>query len=168
MSFRPCYSQSPLTNGFYYHPPLPPPSKSGLKLVCNVNIVYRYLKSLELSRLCPETSTKLYVHEFCFSILMYIQTRPICVHLYAEQTRELTWIQLGEEAHPPEAHQHTQQHPGPLLQQYVLHISTLNSTPVLSCNSMHYTSAHSTAPRSSPVTVCTTHQHTQQRPGPLL
>jgi hypothetical protein len=43
--FPPCYSQSP-----------PPLSKSGLKLVCN--------KVLELSRYCPETSTKFYVHEF--------------------------------------------------------------------------------------------------------
>ncbi len=41
MSFPPCYSQSPSTNGFY-HPPL---IKSGLKLVCNVNIVYGNLKS---------------------------------------------------------------------------------------------------------------------------
>ncbi len=36
-SFPPYYSQSP--------PPPPPLSKSGLKLVCNVNIVYGYLKS---------------------------------------------------------------------------------------------------------------------------
>jgi hypothetical protein len=37
----PCYSQSPLLTNL-----LPPPlSKSGLKLVCNVNIVYGNLKS---------------------------------------------------------------------------------------------------------------------------
>jgi len=42
----------------------PPPllSKSGLKLVCNVNIVFENLKSENSQeRLCPETSTKLYV-----------------------------------------------------------------------------------------------------------
>jgi hypothetical protein len=32
------------TNGFYSFPP-PPLSKNGLKLVCNVNIVYGNLKS---------------------------------------------------------------------------------------------------------------------------
>jgi hypothetical protein len=37
-----------------------------LKLVCNVNIVYGNLKYENSSRLCPETSTKLYVHEFGF------------------------------------------------------------------------------------------------------
>ncbi len=47
------------TNGFYS---LHPSSISGLKLVCNVNIVY----GTETSRLSPETSTKLYVHEFDF------------------------------------------------------------------------------------------------------
>jgi hypothetical protein len=46
-------------------PPPPHPSKSGLKLVCTVNIVYENLKS-ENSRLCPETSAKLYIHEFGF------------------------------------------------------------------------------------------------------
>jgi hypothetical protein len=45
--------------------PTPPPlGKSGLNLVCNVIIVYRNLKSVKLSRLCPETSTKLSIHEF--------------------------------------------------------------------------------------------------------
>ncbi len=48
-----------ISSGFYSLPPL---SKSGLKLVCNVNIVYRNFKS-ENSQ---ETSTKLYVHEFGF------------------------------------------------------------------------------------------------------
>ncbi len=43
-SFPPCYSQSPLLT--YLIPPPPPSlSKSGLKLVCNVNIVYGNLKS---------------------------------------------------------------------------------------------------------------------------
>jgi hypothetical protein len=38
--FPPCYSQSPLLKDF-----IPPWSKSGLKLVCNGNIVYGNLKS---------------------------------------------------------------------------------------------------------------------------
>jgi hypothetical protein len=44
------------------------PSSMGQKwfLVCNVHIVYGYLKSEKLSRLFPETSSKLYVHEFGF------------------------------------------------------------------------------------------------------
>jgi hypothetical protein len=37
-SFPPCYSQSP-------PPPPPPPGKSGLRLICNDNIVYGNLKS---------------------------------------------------------------------------------------------------------------------------
>jgi hypothetical protein len=49
MSFRPCYSQSPLL--------------TGLKLIFNANIVYGNLKS-ENSQSQQETSTKLYVHEF--------------------------------------------------------------------------------------------------------
>ena len=40
-SFPPCYSQSTLITD----PPPPLPSKNGLKLVCNVNIVYGNLKS---------------------------------------------------------------------------------------------------------------------------
>ena len=40
--FSPCYSQSPLLRIL---PPSPPLSKSGLKVVCNVNIVYGFLKS---------------------------------------------------------------------------------------------------------------------------
>ncbi len=40
-SFPPCYSQSPLVTDFIP----PPPSKSGLKLVCYVNVVYGNLKS---------------------------------------------------------------------------------------------------------------------------
>jgi hypothetical protein len=48
LGFLPCYSQS-LLHGFY---PPPPPSKSGLKLVCNVNIVYGNFKS-ENSQIMP-------------------------------------------------------------------------------------------------------------------
>ncbi len=47
-SFPPCYAQSTLlTGGAPPPPPIPPPppSKTSLKLVCNVNIVYRNLKS---------------------------------------------------------------------------------------------------------------------------
>ncbi len=60
-SFPPFYSQSPLlTDSNVPHPPL---SKRGLKkLVGNENIVYGNLR--ELSRLCPDSSTKMYVHEF--------------------------------------------------------------------------------------------------------
>jgi hypothetical protein len=50
--------QSHLTYGFYSPHPL---SKRGLKLVCNVNILYRNLK------ITPETSSKVFVHEFGFS-----------------------------------------------------------------------------------------------------
>ncbi len=43
-SFPPCYSQSPLLTNL--PPPHPPPlSRSGLKLVCNVDILYGKLKS---------------------------------------------------------------------------------------------------------------------------
>ncbi len=60
-SFPPCYSQSYLPTDF-----TPPAlSKGSLKLVCNVNIVYGNLKS-ENFQIIPETSTKLYVHEFGF------------------------------------------------------------------------------------------------------
>jgi hypothetical protein len=40
--FSPCYLQSPLLIDFT---PPPPPRKSGLKLVCSVNILYGNLKS---------------------------------------------------------------------------------------------------------------------------
>jgi hypothetical protein len=44
-----------------------------LKLVFNVNIVYGNLKSEDSQdRLCPETSTKLYVHEFSFWSFMCV------------------------------------------------------------------------------------------------
>ncbi len=35
---------------------------------CPFKNPYRNLKSGELSRLCPETSKKLYVHDFCFRL----------------------------------------------------------------------------------------------------
>jgi hypothetical protein len=46
-NFPPCYSQSPLLTDFSLLPlPLTTPlSKSGLKLVCNVNIVHGSLKA---------------------------------------------------------------------------------------------------------------------------
>ncbi len=48
-SFPPCYSQSPLLTDS--HPPL---SKSGLKLVCNVNIVYSTeISSLRTLKIIP-------------------------------------------------------------------------------------------------------------------
>ncbi len=49
-SFPPCYSLSPLITDFT----LPPLSKSGLKLVCNVNIVYGNFKSKD----CQDYSQK--------------------------------------------------------------------------------------------------------------
>jgi hypothetical protein len=42
-SFPHCYTQSPVLTDLTPHPPTP--SKSCLKLVCNVNIVYENLKS---------------------------------------------------------------------------------------------------------------------------
>ncbi len=98
--FPPCYSQSPLLTDFFLPPPPPPPSKSGLKLVCNVNTVCGNLKS-ENSRLCTETSTKLYVHEFGFRTypvqvivfytnLLYYRTNTvqsrICLFQYLSQS----------------------------------------------------------------------------------
>ncbi len=65
-SLPPCYSQSPLLTLLNPPPPPPhPPSKSGLKLVYILNITYiRKRQVWELSRLCPENSTKLSVHEY--------------------------------------------------------------------------------------------------------
>jgi hypothetical protein len=57
-SFPPCYSQSHLLTNFT-HPP-PHPIQSGLKLVCNINIVY------ETSSL--RTLKIMFVHEFGFGI----------------------------------------------------------------------------------------------------
>jgi hypothetical protein len=52
------------------------PLERGLKLVCNVNTVYG-----KFSRLCPETSTKLHVHEFglrcCDTIVLYLYVQYI-------------------------------------------------------------------------------------------
>jgi hypothetical protein len=42
-----------------------PAKNPRLKLICNVNIV------LHMERFCPETSTKLYVHEFGFWLLRW-------------------------------------------------------------------------------------------------
>jgi hypothetical protein len=56
---------------------LPPLIKSRLKLVCNVNIVYRNLKS-QLSRLCQEISTKLYTHLIPLQdIINRLRSRPL-------------------------------------------------------------------------------------------
>jgi hypothetical protein len=58
-SFPPCYSQSSLLTDFTPPPPPPPPQqrwKSGLKLVCIVNLKPVFL---ELSRLCPETERQM-------------------------------------------------------------------------------------------------------------
>jgi hypothetical protein len=65
-SFPPCDSQSPLLTDFTPPTPL---SKSGFKLVCNVNIDYgkSETSSLRTLKIMPrETSTKLYVIEFGF------------------------------------------------------------------------------------------------------
>jgi hypothetical protein len=63
-SFPLCYSQSPLLTDLTPPPPL---SESCMTLVYNVNIVYEPQVG-ELSRLCLEASTKLYVHEFGFRL----------------------------------------------------------------------------------------------------
>ncbi len=69
------YSHAPLPMDFT---PLPPtPSKSGLKLVCNLNM-YCIPQVWELSRLCPETSNKLYVHEYGF----WITVTVVSAHLW--------------------------------------------------------------------------------------
>jgi hypothetical protein len=54
---------SHLYYGFYSPLPL---SKSGLKLVCNVNIVYGNLKSENSQEYALKPQRKLYVHEFGF------------------------------------------------------------------------------------------------------
>jgi hypothetical protein len=45
-------------------------------MVCNINIIYGNLKSEKLTRLCPETSTKLYVHEFSFKNALTVIIDP--------------------------------------------------------------------------------------------
>ncbi len=64
------------------HPPLPssPPSKSGLKLVGNINIVYGILNSVN-SQL-PKTSTKLYVHEFGFRGVLTPSVLPTLCYFF--------------------------------------------------------------------------------------
>ncbi len=65
-SFAPCYIFTVTSNDGFYSSPHSL-RKNGLKLVCSLNIVYiRKPQVWELSRLCPETSTKLYIHEFGF------------------------------------------------------------------------------------------------------
>ncbi len=62
-SFPHCYSQSPLLTGT--PSPSPPPlSKSGLKLACNVNIVYGNLKSENSKEYTQKPQRN--VHEFDF------------------------------------------------------------------------------------------------------
>ncbi len=51
------------TNGFFTPPPPPPEQKWSETGLYNVNFGYRETSSL---RLCPEASTKLYVHDFSF------------------------------------------------------------------------------------------------------
>jgi hypothetical protein len=62
-SFSPCTVTS--TYGFYSPPP-PPLEKNGLKLVCNVNIVYRKINSENYQDYAQKLQMKLYVHEFGF------------------------------------------------------------------------------------------------------
>ncbi len=61
-SFPPCI-HNPLYSRILPPTPPPPLRKSSLKLVCNVNFVYGNIK-LRTLRKWPETSMKLYVHEF--------------------------------------------------------------------------------------------------------
>jgi hypothetical protein len=62
-SFPPCYSLSPLLTDFI---PLSP-SKCGLKLDCNVNIVlFTETSSLRILKIIPRNLIKLNVHEFGF------------------------------------------------------------------------------------------------------
>ncbi len=77
-SFPSYYSQSHLPMDFTPTHPLPPPlSKSGLKLVCNVIIVYGNL-SLKTLKIMPRNLNEI-VHEFgfCSSFLSHHLT---CVH----------------------------------------------------------------------------------------
>ncbi len=63
-SFPACYSQSLLLTDFT--PPPPPSSKSGLKLVCKVNIVYGNLMYENSQDYAQKPKKKLYVHEFAY------------------------------------------------------------------------------------------------------
>ncbi len=72
--------------------------KSGLKLVFNVNIV-RKPQIWELSRLCPEASTKLYVHEFGFGTALHFsvfndveQYFPITAQSFLQIGKQLVCI----------------------------------------------------------------------------
>jgi hypothetical protein len=64
------------TNEFYS--PIPPQTKSGLKLVGNVKIVYENLKSERSQDYARETTTKLYVHEFGFRTVV---TNSYCTNV---------------------------------------------------------------------------------------
>jgi hypothetical protein len=63
-SFPPCYSQSqsPVLYNRFPPPPLPQ-AKVCWNLVCTCTHFLRKPQVWELLRLCPETSTKLYVHD---------------------------------------------------------------------------------------------------------
>ncbi len=62
-SFPPCYSQSPLLTDY-----TPPPPQKWFENGFYCKHYLRKPQVWELSRLCPETSTKLYVHEFSFRV----------------------------------------------------------------------------------------------------
>jgi hypothetical protein len=53
-------------------------SKSGLKLVCNVNFGYGNLKSENFQDYTLKTSTKLYIHEFGFWMSRTKQLTILC------------------------------------------------------------------------------------------
>ncbi len=93
-TFPPCYSKPPVqlwiefflffqtrTTSFSFFSALMytvkekggKPERTQLPLPYGLRNPYRNLKSGELSRLCPETSKKLYVHEFGFRLLHAIK-----------------------------------------------------------------------------------------------
>jgi hypothetical protein len=68
-------------------PPHPTPGKSGWKRVCNVNIVYRNFKSENSQDYGPETSMKLYVHEFAFWTFISVPRSAACVLPFCKEAR---------------------------------------------------------------------------------
>ncbi len=70
-SFALCYSQSPLLKDFTPSPPLF--SKVFLNWFVMLTLYTQASRVWELSRTCPETATKLYVHKFGFSIHLCTQ-----------------------------------------------------------------------------------------------
>jgi hypothetical protein len=67
------------TNGFY---PPPPPSKSGLKLVCNVRIVYTEISNLRTLKIMPRNLRK-FMNAATAEVPVYIwkgQKRPLELH----------------------------------------------------------------------------------------